>query len=415
MAQEGFMFAGHDPALRQGPGAAKGRVVAAQDLAQGAGGGQGRPQLPGHGREVAGADDAPALAVRAEEGDGGAVRVVHVQPLEALPAVVPLPEGGLVLIEVVQGAGPGLQLVVALIVQQKPVQGPPEVPLDELPELPAHEQQLLPRMAYDISVEGAEVGEFLVIVPGHFVQHTALAVDHLVMAEREDEVLGKSVEHGEGQLVVAALAPEGVQLHVVQGIVHEAHVPFKCEAQTALLRRGGDPRVGCALLGDGDGPPGFRQGVDLPQQLYRAQVDVPAVAVAPEIAAPAIAQVQHTAHRVHPQPVDVVAVQEQGRGGFQEAADDGAFVVEDQGPPVGMGGHPGVLPFIGGGAVEVGKAEGVPGEVGGHPVHENADPPAVQGVHQIHEVLGRAVARRGREISGGLVAPGFREGELRQG
>ena len=66
-------------------------------------------------------------------------------------------------------------------------------------------------------------------------------------------------------------------------------------------------------------------------------------------------------------------------------------------------------------AVEVGEAVSVGREVRWNPVEDDADAVLVQVVDQVHEVLRRAVARGGREVSGGLVSPGTVEGMLHHG
>ena len=57
-------------------------------------------------------------------------------------------------------------------------------------------------------------------------------------------------------------------------------------------------------------------------------------------------------------------------------------------------------------AIEIGQAVSVRGEVGRHPIQNHSDSVLMQVVHEEHEVLWGSEARRGREISGGLVAPG---------
>ena len=52
-------------------------------------------------------------------------------------------------------------------------------------------------------------------------------------------------------------------------------------------------------------------------------------------------------------------------------------------------------------------------EVGGHPVQYHAQPRPVQGIHQGHEVVGRAVAAGGGEVAGALVAPAVVQGVFR--
>ena len=66
-------------------------------------------------------------------------------------------------------------------------------------------------------------------------------------------------------------------------------------------------------------------------------------------------------------------------------------------------------------AVEVGEAMGVGREVRWNPVEDHADAVLVQVIDQVHEILRRAVARGGREVSSGLISPGTVEGMLHHG
>ena len=80
--------------------------------------------------------------------------------------------------------------------------------------------------------------------------------------------------------------------------------------------------------------------------------------------------------------------------------------------PVGVKALAGVGVLVEVGAVEEAEAVLVGGEVGRHPVQDDADAVLVQVVDQIHEILRRAVAAGGGEVAGGLVAPGAVEGVL---
>ena len=78
---------------RRYAGAAEFLRVAREQLAQHAALGQTDDKIIiAHGREVAHAHDPAAVARRAQEGDGAALGVVHVQPRKAVPAVVDVPE-----------------------------------------------------------------------------------------------------------------------------------------------------------------------------------------------------------------------------------------------------------------------------------------------------------------------------------
>ncbi len=79
-----------------------------------------------------------------------------------------------------------------------------------LGDLVAHEEELLARVRPHVGVERAEVRELLPAVAGHLVQQRALAVDDLVVGQRQDEVLGEGVDEAEGQLVVVVAAVDRV-------------------------------------------------------------------------------------------------------------------------------------------------------------------------------------------------------------
>ena len=168
----------------------------------------------------------------------------------------------------------------------------------------------------------------------------------------------------------------GVQLEVVADVVHPAHVPLEVEAQAAVVHRIGHFGPGGGLLGDHQhvrvGPEDG--GVQLLEELDGLQILLAAVDVGhPGPVLTAVVQVQHGGHRVHPQAVGVVLLQPEHGVGEEEGAHLVPAQVKDLGAPVGVLPLPGVGVLVGGGAVEVVQAEGVPGEVGGDPVQDDAD------------------------------------------
>ena len=58
---------------------------------------------------------------------------------------------------------------------------------------------------------------------------------------------------------------------------------------------------------------------------------------------------------------------------------------------------------------------GISGKVGRHPIQDHADAVLVTVIDKIHEVLGRAVAAGGREVTDGLIPPGFIQRMLHDG
>ena len=129
--------------------------------------------------------------------------------------------------------------------------------------------------------------------------------------------------------------------------------------------------------------------------------------------APAVVEIQHGGHGVHPEAVDVELLQEVPGGGEEEADDLSPSQVEGPGAPAGMLLLIGVAVLIAGAAVEIDEAVGVLAEVGGHPVQQHGDAPAVQVIHEPAEILRRAEAGGGGKVAGALVAPGLIQGVLR--
>ena len=72
------------------------------------------------------------------------------------------------------------------------------VPLAALGQFAAHEEQALAGVGVGEAVVGAEVGELAPLVAAHLVYEGALAVDHLVVGERQHEVFVEGVDEREG-------------------------------------------------------------------------------------------------------------------------------------------------------------------------------------------------------------------------
>src|SRR5260370_36383907 len=66
-------------------------------------------------------------------------------------------------------------------------------------------------------------------------------------------------------------------------------------------------------------------------------------------------------------------------------------------------------------AIKEGEAMAVGREVRWDPVENDRDVVLVQVVDQVHEILRRAVTRRGSEVARGLISPGTIEGMLHDG
>ena len=96
-----------------------------------------------------------------------------------------------------------------VVLQQVPSNRRVVIPLLALADLAAHEQQLLARMRPHVRKERARVREALPLVARHFAQQRPLPVHHLVMRDRQHEILGERVEQAEREVVVMVLAMTG--------------------------------------------------------------------------------------------------------------------------------------------------------------------------------------------------------------
>src|SRR4030042_449870 len=133
--------------------------------------------------------------------------------------------------------------------EKVPIQVFVMVPFPPLPNLSAHEEQLLPGLSVHISEKQSEVGKLLPQVARHLAQQRAFAVNNLIMRKRHYKVLSESIEHAESQLVVVILPVYGVLGYVQQSVMHPAHVPFGAESQAPYISGTGAHRPGSGLLG----------------------------------------------------------------------------------------------------------------------------------------------------------------------
>ena len=214
-------------------------------------------------------------------------------------------------------------------------------------------------------------------------------------------------------------AEVGVELQIVERVVHEAHVPLEAEAEAAVigwLRHAG---VGGGFLRDrhAAGPRREHGRVELLQKGDCAEVDAAAVAVRrPFTVAPGVVEIQHRGHRVHADAVDVIAVEKRHGRRDEKALHLRHFIVENERAPLRVLGHACILALVEPRAVKAREPVCVLRKVRRDPVHDHADAGTVERIDKVHEVLRRAVAAGGGVVPGHLIAPGalvwvFRHGQ----
>ena len=357
-----------------------------------------------------------SLPIPAQKYQYVVVVVIDHQPLEAVPVPVILPQTAVAAVQPVQLADALVGGAAGRVVQQVPVQLALKRPLVPLTQLRAHKQQLLAGVAQHIGIEAPDARQLPPVIAGHLTPQATLRMHHLVVGQGQHIILGKGVDHGERHVPVVELAEIGIHLQVVAQIVHPAHVPLQVEAQSPLLRRIRHqwPRRGLLRHHQGGAVDGEGHPVQRPQKLDGLQILPAAVPVGtPRAALPVVVQIQHGRHRVHPQAVDVVLPQPVGRRGQQEAAHLRLTEVEHPRTPTGVLPLQRVAVLVQAGAVKLDEAVAVLAEVGRHPVQNHADPRLMQGIHQRHEIVGRAVAAGGGEVAGTLIAPAVVQRVLR--
>ena len=77
-------------------------------------------------------------------------------------------------------------------------------------------------------------------------------MDDLVVRERQDEVLAVHVERREGHQVVVPAAVDRILVHVLEDVVHPAHVPLVGEPEAAEVHRPADAGQRRRFLGRRD-------------------------------------------------------------------------------------------------------------------------------------------------------------------
>ena len=242
-------------------------------------------------------------------------------------------------------------------------------------------------------------------------------MNDLVVRKNEDIPLTPCIGCGECHFIVIALAEQRIKLHVLEEVVHPAHVPLQRKAEAVLLldiARNMWPRR--RLLGDRDDAriSSADQRVQVLEELDRLKVLVLTVLVRDPLAVLlAIIEVQHRRDRIDAETIDMHVLDPEERIRDQEVLDLRSAVIEDLRAPVRMLALARILVLILRISVEVRQSALILREMRRHPVEDDADSVVMEIVDHLRELLRRAVAGRRSEISRDLIAPGPVERMLR--
>ena len=391
--------------------------IAVQHLDPIAVGGNPHPVVhPGHGRQIR-RHEQHGFILRGDphEAQHTVIGRIRRHPLEPSRVVIPAEQGALLVIQGVQIAHPLHQPRSQGLLGEVPVERAVVIPFAPLAEFPAHEEELLAGLGEHQPVERAKVREFLPALSRHFPEQGTLAVHHLVVGERQHEVLVIGIEYPEREQIVVKFAVDGVFFHVFERIVHPAHVPLHAETQTPRIHGSRDHRPGGGFFRDGlhvgEAAIDFRvqpleEGdglVVLPASLFVGK---------PLALFSRIIEIEHGGHAVDAQPVGVEILQPVDGAAYEEGGNLVTPVIENVALPIGMKPPPGIGVLVKMGPVEIAQPVPVRGEVRRHPVEYHAQAALVEIIDEIHQILRGSEAARGREIAGDLISPRTVEGML---
>src|SRR5229473_2540956 len=130
----------------------------------------------------------------ADKGENTVVRIVGVNPFEAMPVKFDLMEGGLGGIEMIEVGDELLDAAMGIVLEQVPVQAVRFGPFAALGKFLAHEKEFLAGMCVLIGVEKTEIGELLPHVAGHLVEQRIFSMNDFIVREGKLEIFGEGVE-----------------------------------------------------------------------------------------------------------------------------------------------------------------------------------------------------------------------------
>ena len=192
-------------------------------------------------------------------------------------------------------------------------------------------------------VKGSQVGELMPSVAGHLVEHRALAVNDLVVGEREHEVLVPGVKKPESQVVLVVPADKAGRSRST-GACRASSPCSTCNRTRA--RRGTWAGKPLATTVDSSAivvAPGYKENmslIELLQERHGFEVFVaPELVRHPFAGLPRVIEIEHGRHGVDPERVDVVLVGPKKGVRKQKIAYLVPAEVEHQRAPVGLGTH----------------------------------------------------------------------------
>ena len=136
-----------------------------------------------------------------------------------------------------QGPVEPVKAFVRRLGQKPPLERRFFVPFPARRELVAHKTQLLARRREEVQPECAQLPHLFVGCPVNLPPKRPLAVHNLIVRQRQKENVAVKILHRVQDLLRKLPALVGPLLHVIEHLVHPAHVPFVVKPEAAVHDR----------------------------------------------------------------------------------------------------------------------------------------------------------------------------------
>ena len=205
------------------------------------------------------------------------------------------------------------------------------------------------------------------------------------------------------------LAIDRIKAHILEHVVHPAHVPLVIEAHTTHIYRLGNQRPSRRFLGNHECLWMILENslIELAQEIHGFEIARIAVFIRLPLAifAP-IVQIQHIGNRIDTQPIDMELFKPEHGIGNQEALNLRAAIIEVRRTPFPVLGALLVVRLIKRLSIEVAQSLLIFAKMSRYPVHDDSDAILMCLVNEITEIIRLTVAARHRKISRSLIPPG---------
>ena len=132
---------------------------------------------------------------------------------------------------------------------------------------------------------------------------------HFIMRQHKNIIFTLVVTHCKGHLIVVVLTEKRIQLHIIEEIMHPAHIPLIAEIKSIILYRTGHLRPCCRFLRNHHCSriSSENDRINMFEKLNGLQIFISAIFVChPLSILLSVIQIKHGGHCIHTQSVNMV-------------------------------------------------------------------------------------------------------------